>query len=313
MDKREFTNEVVEKLRAMYPEREFTVKEVDKNGTKMLGITVDMPELTIDGAAGISPVYYPEPYYGHKKPIEVAEKFAENIDELLEKVSPMIDINKIPDFKKFEELKDKIFPVLTSTANPEYLKPLVSKSFEDLAITYKIALSPDASIRITNDILKSMNVSIEDIHKAALENLAKEPIKPKSMTEIMAEMMGQKLPEAEVIEDKMYVLTNTTKIHGAMELLNTKVLDDFAKEHGWKNVVILPSSIHEVLLLKDTGDYKDLLSMVKEVNRTQVAPEDRLSDNVYVYDSEKGRLQGIFNENHDLTNEQENEIEEPDR
>ncbi len=31
---------------------------------------------------------------------------------------------------------------------------------------------------------------------------------------------------------------------------------------------------------------KDLEAMVKEVNATQVAPEDKLTDNVYHYDSQ---------------------------
>ena len=49
---------------------------------------------------------------------------------------------------------------------------------------------------------------------------------------------------------------------------------------------ILPSSIHEVLLLRDDGnmDYRALEAMVREINATQVAPEERLSDQVYHYD-----------------------------
>ena len=49
---------------------------------------------------------------------------------------------------------------------------------------------------------------------------------------------------------------------------------------------MLPSSIHEVLLLPDDGktDYHELAEMVQTINETQVAPVDRLSDNVYHYD-----------------------------
>lgn len=49
---------------------------------------------------------------------------------------------------------------------------------------------------------------------------------------------------------------------------------------------ILPSSIHEILLVKDdeTFDINRLEDMVKEVNETQVAPEDLLTDSVYHYD-----------------------------
>ena len=46
---------------------------------------------------------------------------------------------------------------------------------------------------------------------------------------------------------------------------------------------ILPSSTHEVLILPDNGELnpKELLAMVKEVNRTEVAAEDVLSDHLY--------------------------------
>ena len=42
----------------------------------------------------------------------------------------------------------------------------------------------------------------------------------------------------------------------------------------------------EVEPAKDVENYHDLEAMVREVNETQVAPEERLSDNVYHYDAE---------------------------
>ena len=50
---------------------------------------------------------------------------------------------------------------------------------------------------------------------------------------------------------------------------------------------ILPSSVHEILVVPDDGNisFRELTDMVKEVNRTQVAPEDRLTDQVYHYDT----------------------------
>ena len=52
---------------------------------------------------------------------------------------------------------------------------------------------------------------------------------------------------------------------------------------------LLPSSIHEVILVPDNGkmDYRELEKMVHEVNETQVRPTERLSDNVYHYDSKE--------------------------
>ena len=59
---------------------------------------------------------------------------------------------------------------------------------------------------------------------------------------------------------------------------------------------ILPSSVHEVILLEDTGAgaAPELKKMVLEVNRTQVAPEEVLSDSLYYYDSTDKRVKIIF-------------------
>lgn len=57
------------------------------------------------------------------------------------------------------------------------------------------------------------------------------------------------------------------------------------------DLYILPSSIHEVLLLPvSMGTPEELAGIVKEVNRTLVLPEERLSDSVYRYDRESGKV-----------------------
>ena len=63
---------------------------------------------------------------------------------------------------------------------------------------------------------------------------------------------------------------------------------DQAAERAGGDFYILPSSIHEILIVPDNGKMglSDLENMVKEVNATQVAPEDKLTDNVYHYDSQ---------------------------
>ena len=51
--------------------------------------------------------------------------------------------------------------------------------------------------------------------------------------------------------------------------------------------VVLPSSVHELILLPDNGslDYNELQQTVVEVNNNIVKQEDKLSDHVYKYDA----------------------------
>ena len=51
------------------------------------------------------------------------------------------------------------------------------------------------------------------------------------------------------------------------------------------DLVILPSSIHEVLLIpyEPNISFQELTNMVSHINRAEVPIEDRLSDQVYLY------------------------------
>ena len=63
------------------------------------------------------------------------------------------------------------------------------------------------------------------------------------------------------------------------------VLEKMAGECG-QSFYILPSSVHEVIFLRDIGAGSEsaLRKMIMEINRTQVAPEEVLSDQLYYYD-----------------------------
>lgn len=63
------------------------------------------------------------------------------------------------------------------------------------------------------------------------------------------------------------------------------------------NYFVLPSSIHEVLVMPDYENlnYMELEQMVKKVNETVVDINDQLSNDVYYYDS-KERLFSLASE-----------------
>ena len=51
-----------------------------------------------------------------------------------------------------------------------------------------------------------------------------------------------------------------------------------------QDLYIFPSSVHEVLVVPIFTDQKEeLKSIVRDINRTEVSKEERLSDNVYRY------------------------------
>lgn len=55
-----------------------------------------------------------------------------------------------------------------------------------------------------------------------------------------------------------------------------------------EDLFILPSSLHEIIVLKERDGMvpTDLLELVKQVNATEVRPDDKLTDSVYKFDAE---------------------------
>ena len=88
----------------------------------------------------------------------------------------------------------------------------------------------------------------------------------------------------------LYVLTNDTKSNGAAEILNDNVRQELADKIG--DFYVLPSSVHETLIIPKSEDMDrmQLEQMVRDVNETQVIPEERLSNHVYEYDAKAHEL-----------------------
>lgn len=90
---------------------------------------------------------------------------------------------------------------------------------------------------------------------------------------------------------QMYVLTNTERRYGAVNLLYPEILKAAAGRLNG-DFYVLPSSVHECMLVPvSTGaSAADLQQMVREINQVCVAPEEVLGDSVYCYERETGKL-----------------------
>lgn len=84
----------------------------------------------------------------------------------------------------------------------------------------------------------------------------------------------------------MYVLSNKNRYYGAGLFAIDSVLNAVCEELNTNRIVILPSSIHEVIILKEDGSFDNdaMIQTVREINSAEVRPEEKLSDNVYYYE-----------------------------
>ena len=226
---------------------------------------------------------------------EAIEKAYYIVENALEK-TPEVDVEGLTDYSR---MKDKLaMEVVSSETNAEMLKTVPHKDMEDMAIVYRFVLSSDedgrSSVLVTNQMLDVMGITAEQLHADAMENAPQlKPVEIKGMTEVLCELMGFEQASEMGIpinpeEEQMYVASVPDKVHGASVIAYEGFMDKAAERAGG-DFYILPSSLHEVLIVPDTGQMSltELENMVREVNATQVAPEDKLTDSVYHYDSKE--------------------------
>ena len=74
------------------------------------------------------------------------------------------------------------------------------------------------------------------------------------------------------------------KFKGAAAIMNRKALKAFTQKYRTNMLFVLPSSIHEMMIAPydSSLNLNELSAMVKEINETQVAPEERLTDRAYI-------------------------------
>lgn len=285
------------------------IKEVIKNnGVRMHGLIV------LEEGYHIAPTIYLESFYESYLQGKEIGNIVWEIVTFCEKKHPVKDLD-MNFFTDYEMVKNRIMVKLVNREkNQELLGQIPFVPFLNLALVFYYSMVNEffgnGSILIYQEHLERWNVDVDTLYQNAFENTKRklgfrilnmrdvvtalwqeqieENRKEKSQIffkdmEILVEEVEQAL--AESASDNMYVLTNKNKYYGAVCILYREFLHAFAQELG-KNLYILPSSIHEVILVPDTGreDVVQLGAMVAEVNATQLEPEEVLSDNVYYYD-----------------------------
>lgn len=141
-------------------------------------------------------------------------------------------------------------------------------------------------IKLTPSLLNHAKVSVDEIWHAAETNTFKSSeITIQSMHSMISEMTGHEVEE--ISGANLYVVTNRKKLDGAVQIFNREAIKSWAEKRGIKKLVVLPSSLHEVIILP--GDNYEtrldgLSEMVRDINMTQVNPIDQLSDQAYIID-----------------------------
>lgn len=199
-------------------------------------------------------------------------------------------------FTDFEQVKGHICMKLIHTdRNKELLAEIPYIPFLDLSIVfyYYITLAPfqNASILIHNNHMEMWKTNEAELLKLAQENTP--VLLPYYYDDIfsMISSLSDYSIDIPIDDVPLHVLTNSEKLYGATAILYPNVLSSIAARLN-QNLIIIPSSIHEVLLIPTDmdEDKENLNELIHEVNTTQLLPDEILSDHTYYYN----RITGII-------------------
>lgn len=269
------------------------VKKVRKNnGVEMDGLWIQ------ENGNHISPIIYLNPFYCCYLEGRSVEQIADDIcAAYMEKeMADGFDASQFIDFSRAK--LNIVFRLVNYERNRLLLKEIPHRKFLDLAVVFCFLVcnakgKGQASILIRNEHLEHWGVCEEEITRLAYQNtpqlLGYDFI---GMGQILGERCldeaGNKISHSEAgVVPEMTILTNYSRLNGAACLIYPDILREFAQKTD-SNLVILPSSIHEVILIpvkEDTiPDREAFCRMICEVNETQVADTEVLSDHPYFYD-----------------------------
>lgn len=198
-------------------------------------------------------------------------------------------------FDSYEKIRGRLFIRVGSyDKNRSVLSHAPYLLMADLAVTCHICLEigsmRSASFMVTDELLERFGVARSTLFSDAFASSIE--ILPPDLDTIGNVLAGSGCFIPESSGGKMLVLTNTRRIYGASAMFYPGVLRE-AERRMKGSILILPSSVHEVIILRETdhSDCQALAETVKMINFSQVAMEDRLSDHVYRYNSEKETIE----------------------
>ena len=289
MKKEQFYEEMKKALMELKPEEmEISFRRYEKQNRRGLhGCTLSMP----DSAA--APTFYFEDLYE----AYLCGTSIEDIAQSLINYAKQNIQTSVPggiDIEDYASVKKKFgLMVIGEQNNREYLKSMVSEKIEDLALVPIIFTKDEhgiGCIKIRNELLEVWGVSAQEVIEEAKKNSPKVlPPTFRKMSDIVHENLVIGLEDFTVPDEAaLFVISNEYFAYGASAAFYPGFLESIGKALG-KDFFILPSSMNELIILRDFGqDPLELLQIVKYVNRTDVPPEEVLADAVYYYSRNGG-------------------------
>ncbi len=264
-----------------------SVSPLKLNNVRLCGIAIVEPD------SNISCTIYLEPFF---------ERFLDTGDweQTVSDILSFYDNNRVADsfdskwFHNFGQIRRNLFyRLINYKENQELLSSVPYTRFLDLAKVYYADCQigeTAGSILIHHKHIEEWGITEDELIAAAEENTPiLYPVKLKPLSFVLG--LGDDICPLPGMSGHMFVLSNTENQNGAASVCYKDVLDNFSQKIK-DDLVVLPSSVHETILLplQEKSNLDSLKEMVYDINRTVLDRSEFLSDNVYVYNRQDKQL-----------------------
>ena len=286
-------------------------KEVDDRGLEDISMkftTVDSPDgmterlMVSVGEAKMSMAFRLQEIY---KNVEDGEDIDHAVYKIVNTIESSISVikEKEQDVKNFisdyDQVKDHTYLRMIPGDSP-ILKDTPHRMVEDMALVVNVHLDSFSDengrscVVVSKPLMEMYGIDEAQLFADAEKNsLANEPIVFTPLEDMIKSLIEcNEVPSPEEAGIVTFIATNKSGFHGASVLAYPEFAEKAAETIGG-SFFMLPSSVHEFILIKDDGKpkAKDLNRMIKNVNETVLEPRDYLSDQCYHYDAKKKVLE----------------------
>ncbi len=260
---------------------EAVANKVTKGDDVLIGIAVG------EVGAKIKPNIYIDTM-GNLTDEEVADNVIKVLSELSEQPPVIEDISTT--YSNWDKVKDNIYICIRkATENEEDVK----EPFLDMELYVRYMIdgfeNSQASIVVKKSHLEMWEVDEKTILAKAKENSAP-TYTVNDVGNIMPLLQEHKYSDIEsetfIEKSLMYVLSNSSKTHGAAVISYKPLINKIACINS-ENLYIIPSSVHEILVLPESlcGSRDYMKMTIREVNDSALTPSEILSYNLYYFDA----------------------------
>lgn len=254
---------------------------------------------------GGCPTVYLEQYYGEEvsgtDETKIMEKIAADYQAAVEYYAKLKDL----DVSDWNNVQGKVgYYLVNKDLNRERLKDKVFMTIGDLAKVYIVIANFWTKgfnyTLIPQDILSEWGVSVDELDKAAENNMAvRFPPVLLSVDEYFRENATGR-PAANLFRrgrktdsDIMYVLTNRSRLNGATVMMYPGILQKIRDALG-KDYYIIPSSVDDVMIVPKKSDIRGYVLEEILRERNVIMPRNKiLSYNVYEYIEESRSIKQV--------------------